>query len=379
MPCSMLGARTSPEPARDPQEGPSLTCVTTAWVPAALRPGLHDPTLVVELAARLPDAPAELLEIVRLTLEALDCALVFASPPLLADHLRWRTTRLGTLDQTEQEPALDALVLDLLAGRVDQRTLAELRALWEAAKAVVADSPSGQAAVLAPGRAHDYLEAAVHGRRDEAVRIVREALFDERGVAEIVTEILEASQRELGRRWERGEITIAEEHQATAITQLSLSLLYPRLVTDRLWHEGRQSPPHVVAATAQAEGHEVGLRMVTDLLEHDGWRTTYLGADLPPDEVVGHAALQRADVLAVSATMPAQLRAVHRIGELLRGDPRCAGIRLLVGGRPFQVDPGLAGRVGADGSAATCQEAVEVCRAWAGRGMPAPRSPSPQN
>ena len=75
-------------------------------------------------------------------------------------------------------------------------------------------------------------------------------------------------------------------------------------------------------------------------------------------------AQQRADVLAVSATMAGHIRHVRELVELVRADPRCRDVRILVGGRPFTINPALAEAVGADGWAPGAVEALELCRSW---------------
>jgi methanogenic corrinoid protein MtbC1 len=99
-------------------------------------------------------------------------------------------------------------------------------------------------------------------------------------------------------------------------------------------------------------------------MEQAGWRTTYLGADVPRADVVEHVAQHRADVLAVSATMAGHIRGVRDLIATLRADPRCRRVRVLVGGRPFTINPRLAADVGADGWAPGAREAIELCRSW---------------
>ena len=209
------------------------------------------------------------------------------------------------------------------------------------------------------GPAQDYLQAALEGRRDEAIGIIRDAMLDDVDVSEIMLGILQPAQVELGRLWERGEISIAHEHYTTAITQLSLSLLYPRLLLNRTLL-GRS----LVATSVGTEAHEIGIRMISDLMEQAGWRTTYLGADVPHADVVEQVAQHRADVLAVSATMAGHIRGVRELIAALRADPRCHRVRVLVGGRPFTINPRLAADVGADGWAPGAREAIELCRSW---------------
>jgi methanogenic corrinoid protein MtbC1 len=51
---------------------------------------------------------------------------------------------------------------------------------------------------------------------------------------------------------------------------------------------------------------------------------------------------------------------------MIRADQRTAHVRVLVGGRPFSLNPGLAARLGADGWAPDAISAVALCQEWAG-------------
>ena len=203
--------------------------------------------------------------------------------------------------------------------------------------------------------ARGYLDAVLDGRREQAVSMVLEAVRHGTDLATVLIDVLEPAQKEIGRRWQEGEISVAQEHLCTSVTQQVMSELYPYLFT------GVPRRHRLVAAQAPGSLHEVGLRMVVDLLEHEGWETTYLGEGNTPDEVVEALVTRHADVLAISASMPGQVRGVVALVTAVRSDPRTAAVKVVVGGRPFLVDPGLVAEVGADGSAADARETVELC------------------
>ena len=84
---------------------------------------------------------------------------------------------------------------------------------------------------------------------------------------------LAASARD--RYWQMNRLTVAQEHYCTAATQMIMSQLYPYIF------EGERNG-RVLVATCVAENlHEIGVRMVTDFFEMDGWDTFYLGANVP--------------------------------------------------------------------------------------------------
>jgi methanogenic corrinoid protein MtbC1 len=92
----------------------------------------------------------------------------------------------------------------------------------------------------------------------------------------------------------------------------------------------------------------------------EGWDTYYVGANAPTASVVQAVADRQADLLAVSATMTWQVRAVAELIGAVRASDACRGVAVLVGGYPFNSAEGLWKAIGADGYAADALEAVRV-------------------
>jgi DNA-binding transcriptional MerR regulator len=106
--------------------------------------------------------------------------------------------------------------------------------------------------------------------------------------------------REIGERWERGEISVAQEHFAS-------SLLRGRLMSiARGWDRG--IGPRAVLACAPAERHELMLIIFGIALRAQGWRITYLGADTPVESINSDAA----DDVVISATSSDHFEAAAR-------------------------------------------------------------------
>lgn len=331
------------------------------WESPALGSVRAAPPLVAEEVAAVLDLPSfSVIEVVRLHLEALDSGLALDVPELLGDHLVWQRVRLRSLGVPFGVRDLDRAVRATLVPSLDDSARAQVAQLYGAADVLVESGQLAQAPVgLGEGRANDYLTAALDGRREEAIQVVQDALKAGGDVAVIMLTILQPAQIELGRLWETGQVSVAQEHYTTAITQLCLSLLFHRLLLNRtvLGHG-------LVATSVRSESHEVGIRMISDLFLQAGWRTTYLGADVPHQDVVDTVARDGAEVLAVSATMAGHVPGIRDLVSALRADSRCAEVRVLVGGRLFTLIPRLAATVGADGWAPDARQALELCRGW---------------
>ncbi|HEU0298377.1 MAG TPA: B12-binding domain-containing protein [Longimicrobium sp.] len=198
-----------------------------------------------------------------------------------------------------------------------------------------------------------YLAAVLAGRRRDAFALVDAAVDEGLGIRELYVDVFQPVLREVGRLWQENRITVADEHLATAITQAAMARLY-----DRVFLAGRNGPgPLLVAACAEQERHELGLRMICDVLEMDGWDTVYLGASVPVEDLVSMVVERRPAVVALSAAIAPHLPRVREaIGAIRRAVPD-GGPVIAVGGRAFADDPGLGERLGAD---LTARDAVEA-------------------
>ena len=347
----------------------------------ARRPALVQ-AAVTELFARRPDLDASSDPRRRLRaaqdlgfhLSHLCEAVRLGRPELFEDYAAWLKVRLVSTGIPEKDVAdgLEALreslienigggpggiIKDVLAAGLRRlltegygsRPAEQRRGLAETgAEPALAKTGRAPLSELAAG----YLKALLGGDLRAAGRLVMEAADRGTGLREIYLGVFEPVQVEVGRLWQTNAVGVAREHYFTAATQRFMSQLSPRLFAER--RKGRT----LVAAALAGEPHELGIRMVADFFEMEGWDAFYLGANTPAEEVVREAVERRADVVGVSATMTFNLRPVEDLVGRLREADGERRIKILVGGYPFRVSPDLWRDIGADGSAADAAAAV---------------------
>ncbi len=202
--------------------------------------------------------------------------------------------------------------------------------------------------------ARDYLEALLSANRQQASRLVLDAVEKGVSIKSIYTQVFQRTQREIGRLWQTNQISVAQEHFCTAATQMIMSQLYPYMFT------GERKDRHMVVACVGGELHEIGARMVADFLEMEGWDTYFLGANTPPESIIHTVHERKADVLAISATMTFHVSKVSGIISDLRRSEGASHTRVLVGGYPFNLSPGLWQHVGADAYAPDAEAAIQA-------------------
>jgi methanogenic corrinoid protein MtbC1 len=209
-----------------------------------------------------------------------------------------------------------------------------------------------------------YLAALLDGDRRHASTLILDAVAAGVGVKDIYLHIFQRSQYEVGRLWQIHDISVAQEHYCTAATQLVMSQLYPYIFA------AASTRGTLVATCVSGDLHEIGVRMVADFFEMEGWNTYYLGASTPTDEVVGALVERKADILAISATLSGHLRAVATLIDTVRANEACRHVTILVGGYPFAASPDLWREIGADGTAPDAQGAIVLAGQFLDRQLP---------
>jgi methanogenic corrinoid protein MtbC1 len=327
----------------------------------SIRAGLDELALGItnqhDLAGRFgPLGRQRCLEDARFHLQYLAAALDAGSTELFLDYIGWTKVVLAKRNVTERD-----LVRNLEVTGSVLRDLPDARALLATAIAQLASMPDDVASLLDPraplwSSASAYLTALLRGSRRDALQIVTDALDDGASLRDVYRHVFEPVQQEIGRLWQLNQVSVAQEHFCTAATQHIMTQLYARVFA------GEHTDRRAMAMCVGGELHEVGLRIITDLLELEGWQTWYLGASVPPAAAVQLCVEHKADVLLVSATLPPHIAAVAEVVRLFKARRELDRARVIVGGRAFRTTPELWRRIGADGYAAGADECLELLR-----------------
>jgi len=204
----------------------------------------------------------------------------------------------------------------------------------------------------------DALSEAARAFDDARIlELCRGAREDGMSLPELLQGLVYPLMKRVGSLWERADISVADEHEITAIMNRVLASLY----FDQPFPETARGLA-LVAASAN-EFHEMGAWTVATCLELDGWDVDYLGANVPGHELLAKARGSRPDLIALSVAMPFNLGAArHTIASLRAHLP---GTRIMIGGQVFELLPRLADGMGADICLQDCQAAVQWARGCA--------------
>jgi len=193
-----------------------------------------------------------------------------------------------------------------------------------------ADNSANRSGRQAGRWSRTYLDALRAADAAGAYRVTSRALDEGMSLPALYQEVVTPAMYELGRLWEKGAITVADEHLATALTHRVLAALRPPAFVDQAF-EGDSPRERVMLAAVQGEQHALGLRMVADLLEDAGYQTIYLGADVPTGALLQAIDSLTPTLLGLSATMPEAGETLEEVVGIIRSEH--PGLNLLVGGQ----------------------------------------------
>lgn len=204
----------------------------------------------------------------------------------------------------------------------------------------------------------DYLAAVLAGERRAALALVLErCVHSDLTVEDARCEIVQEAQREIGRLWQENRISIAQEHQATAISQVVLARLY-----DLAPHVARNGKK-VIAACVEGEQHDFPCRLVADALDLAGFDVKYLGANVPTVSLCERVRAEQPDLVVLSVTMVFNLSALSKAVAALR---EVSSAAIAVGGAACLWAQGTHEMVAADLCADNARELVELALARLG-------------
>jgi MerR family transcriptional regulator, light-induced transcriptional regulator len=202
----------------------------------------------------------------------------------------------------------------------ERLSLAEIRERLEAANALPDHAELG----------HTFVELASSGDAPKARRTILSAYEAGMPFSEIYDDVLRPALYEVGQRWVNGELTIVQEHEITAIVR--------DLIGELSSHTQRPDEPAeiILAACVAGETHDLGLRMVSHLLETEGHVVHFLGANVPPDSILDGIRMRNATAVLLSTTIAANVPALRRTLELIKNLPNDERPRVIVGGQVLE-------------------------------------------
>lgn len=195
---------------------------------------------------------------------------------------------------------------------------------------------------------------------DELAAWTLRGALAERRRAEVFDGLLRDAMEIIGDRWAEGRWTVAEEHLASQTVVRTL---------DRIREEagvaGRVGPLAVLAGVA-GEHHGIGLACLDQVLREEGWTVANLGPDVPSADLARFLARNRAEMVALTASLPERLDGLREAIAAARAVRPDDPIPVIVGGA-ITADPELVAGLHVDWAGTSLVAASAFAAAVLGR------------
>lgn len=281
-------------------------------------------------------------------LEFLRPVLEFGTTQPMVDYLRWLATVLTARDvPAEHLPLSLDWLAEFYAGAMPGPDGAIVAAALDHAKTGFLETDDAPAAIYgwmpAPwAESPAFEDALLAGDRGGAAALVKRCLEQGHGLVETELHVIQPALYGIGRKWQGNQVSVAQEHLATAISQA--------IMTQAL--QNVEAPPSngnmVLLACVEGNNHSVGLQMVADAYQLAGWEVQFLGANVPTAALLQHIEQVKPNLLGLSVSFAQQLRVVKEIMARLtesQGDRRPA---VIIGGLAINQFNRLTDGLGAD-------------------------------
>lgn len=315
---------------------------------------LLDPLVLT--AASDQKAPSETLRTLRLYREQFHCPTVMGTSNV-SFGLPGRPQLNAAFLSMAFACGMDAPIINPLDETM-QRTFAEARLLLgfdAGARQYIASVSETPAAVPSSSVSSDkpvleqIRDAIRNGEKEEAARLMNDAIQEKMSPDRIIKEGLTAAMTEVGDAYGIGKVYLPQVMMAAEAMQSAFSelkVLLPSMKND--------SKGTALLCTVQGDIHDLGKNIVAALLENSGYRVIDLGKDVAPEAILAEAERTHVDFFGLCSLMTTTLPELKKTAALLREHiPAC---RIMVGGAV--VTPEYAREIGADAYAKDGVDAV---------------------
>ncbi len=195
-------------------------------------------------------------------------------------------------------------------------------------------------------------QALICGNLKQAKRIIDHQIKSGKSLLDVELHLIQPALYQVGRDWQQNKVTVAQEHLATSTAIVLMAQEFGQVEL------GESNGKRVICACVEGNKHAVGLRIVADAFELNGWDVMFLGPDLPSKELIQQVSKSLPDMLCLSASMPEHLpvakAAILEIHKAL-GNKAPA---IMLGGLAVNAFSAISDEIGANLTASDAEKAL---------------------
>lgn len=175
----------------------------------------------------------------------------------------------------------------------------------------------------------EFLQYLLNGYKNKARDLILNIYNNGIDIEWIYFNILEVALKEVGVLWEVGEIDVWNEHY---ISESILDIMREVKSYEKI-NDNKESS--VICLTAGSEQHNIGIKMIADLLEVSGIKVIYLGSNLPTLSIINVIKSENPKYIAISVTISSNIESAKNVIKAIRTSFKNKAPLIIVGGMAF--------------------------------------------
>jgi len=176
-------------------------------------------------------------------------------------------------------------------------------------------------------QSNEMLKYLLYGDRHKCSTIAKLYLSENSSIKDLYEKVFKEALYKIGVLWETNKISVATEHLATAIVEGILNELYEQIEIEQLQNK------KVILTCVENELHQVGIKMVADVFEMNGWESYFLGTGIPISELVKFIQQENPKALAISMSIYFNYQNLLKTINVLRKE--FPNLTIFIGGQAF--------------------------------------------
>lgn len=175
----------------------------------------------------------------------------------------------------------------------------------------------------------NFLDAILKPDLTEAISISKTFIKTDEDIKKFWQYIILPALYSIGNKWANAEISVGEEHMATSICQRVMAEHYPKIIS---YIDDKKN---ILITTSPNELHEVGARILADILELNGYNVTFMSANSTPQEKFDIIELEEIEFVLISTTIVSNIVKTKELVTQIRDKFKHNTPIIIIGGQAF--------------------------------------------
>lgn len=176
-----------------------------------------------------------------------------------------------------------------------------------------------------------YLDSLLRGDRDYARNFILNLYEVGKSIEYIFFDVIEKALKRVGDLWETGKMDIWLEH---FISESCIDIIKEVKIRAKNNKRGKQAK--IMLLNANAEFHNIGVRMISEMLEIEGFEVMFLGSNVPVQSLIDGIELRKPEFIAISTTLEYNIDSSKNMIFTIKNYFGKKSPKILIGGAAFK-------------------------------------------